>query len=120
MGYKAVNIYVDQKSGNGWIKPSRNTGTVSKNNPVDITFTLTPGPPDYTRRDNNYTWKFVITSSNANSVTITLGACINETVNACKLDDEKLELKFDKPKGTVPRYDENIVLEKGAKVLRVQ
>ena len=92
---------VEQISGNAWVKPSRNTGTVSKNNPVDITFTLTPGPPDYTRRDNNYTWNFVITGSNANSVTITHGACINETAEACKLDDEKLELKFE-PKGTVP------------------
>jgi len=120
LGYEAVNFYVEQRSGNGWVIPSRNTGTVSKNNPVDITFTLTPGPRDYTRRDNNYTWNFAITGSNANSVTITLGACINETVNACKLDDEKLELKFDKPKGTVPGYNENIVLETGAKVLRVQ
>jgi len=110
LGYKPVNLYVEQKSGNGWVKPSRNTGTVSENNQVDITFTLTPGSPDYTRRDNKYTWKFVITGSNANTVTITLEARIMRPPKLGRLDDERLELKFDKPKGTVPRYNENIVL----------
>jgi len=110
LGYKDVKFYVEQKSGNSWVKPSRNTGTVSKNNQVDITFTLTPGSPDYTRRDNKYTWKFVITSSNANTVTITLEADIMRPPKLGRLDDERLELKFDKPKGTVARYNENIVL----------
>ena len=110
LGYKAVNIHVEQKSGNDWVKPSRNTGTVSENNQVDITFTLTPGPPEYDRRDNEYTWKFVITGSNANAVTITLEARIMRPPKLGRLDDEKLELKFDTPKGTVPRYNENIVL----------
>ncbi len=110
LGYETVSINVEQKSGNGWVKPSRNTGTVSKNKHVDITFTLTPGSPDYTRRDNKYTWKFVITSSNANAVTITLEADIMRPPKLGRLDDERLELKFDKPKGTVPRYNENIVL----------
>ncbi|KAF5431888.1 hypothetical protein C5S36_09620 [Candidatus Methanophagaceae archaeon] len=110
LGYKAVNINVEQRSGNSWVKPSRNTGTVSKNNPVDITFTLTPGPPDYTRRDNKYTWKFAITSSNANTVTITLEADIMRPPKLGRLDDERLELKFNKPKGTVAIYNENIVL----------
>jgi len=110
LGYKAVNINVEQKSGNSWVKPSRNTGTVSKDNPVVITFTLKPGSPDYTRRDNKYTWKFDIKSSNANTVTITLEASIMRPPKLGRLDDERLELKFDKPKGTVARYNENIVL----------
>jgi hypothetical protein len=102
LGYEVVNFYVEQRSGNGWVKASLETGTVSKNNPVDITFTLKPGSPDYTRRDNKYTWKFVIRSSNANAVTITLEARIMRPPKLGRLDDERLELKFDKPKGTVP------------------
>ncbi len=110
LGYEAVEFYVEQRSGNGWVKPSLDKGTVSKDNPVGITFTLTPGPPDYTRRDNKYTWKFAITSSNANTVTITLEADIMRPPRLGRLDDERLELKFDKPKGTVAIYNENIVL----------
>jgi hypothetical protein len=89
LGYKAVNINIEQRGGNSWVKPSRDKATVSKNNPVDITFTLTPGSPDYTRRDNKYIWNFVITSSNANTVTITLEACIMRPPKLGRLDDEK-------------------------------
>ncbi|MCK4475180.1 MAG: hypothetical protein KAU16_00445 [Methanophagales archaeon] len=109
LGYKNVNINVEKKSGNGWVTASPNTGiTVSKTNSRDVTFTLTPGPPDYERQDNRYTWKFIITSSNADPVTITVEARIMRPPKLGRLYDEELEIKFDKPKGTVSKYDRYI------------
>ncbi|MDI6810108.1 MAG: hypothetical protein QMD80_00245 [archaeon] len=112
LGYKNVTINVEKKSGNGWVTASPNRDiTVSKTKSVDVTFTLTPGPPDYERYDNKYTWKFIITSSNADPVTITVEARIMRPPKLGKLYDEGLEIKFDKPKGTVSRYERTIEVQ---------
>nr|QNO52980.1 hypothetical protein FLHAOPAA_00010 [Methanosarcinales archaeon ANME-1 ERB6] len=108
-GYKpleSVTISPAYGNENTWVHVGSYPSQIS--NPVDVTFTLTPGPPDYERHDNKYTWKFIIKSSNADPVTITVKARIMRPPKLGSLHDEELEIKFDKPKGTVSKYDRYI------------
>jgi len=108
-GYKPLEgVIISSASGNenNWVTVGSYPSQIS--NPVDVTFTLTLGPPDYERHDNRYTWKFIIKSSNADPVTITVEARIMRPPKLGRLDDEHLEIKFDKPKGTVSKYDRYI------------
>jgi hypothetical protein len=95
---------------NEWVKPSLEKDTVSKDYPAYVTFTLRPGDPDYERHDNEYTWEFIIRSSSSNvePVTITVKAAVMRPPKLGKLDDAKLEIKFEEPKGTVLEYDKYI------------
>ena len=111
-GYKTLEgVTISPASGNenAWVTVSPNKGIrISKKESVDVKFTLTPGAPDYERYDNKYTWNFIIEGADADPVTITVKARILRPPKFGRLDDEKLELKFDKPKGTVLEYDEYI------------
>lgn len=111
-GYKTLEgVTISPASGNenAWVTVSPNKGIrISKKESVDVKFTLTPGAPDYERYDNKYTWNFIIEGGDADPVTITVKARILRPPKLGRLDDEKLKLKFDKPKGTVLEYDEYI------------
>jgi hypothetical protein len=110
-GYKRLEgVTITPASGNenNWVTVGNYPSEISKERPVNVTFTLTPGPPDYERYDNKYTWKFIITSSNAEPVTITVEARIMRPPKLGTLYDAELEIKFDKPKGTVRTYDRYI------------
>ena len=109
-GYKTLSdVTITRISGeNDWVKPSPSSGiTISSSQDKHVTFTLTPGPPDYSRRDNRYTWKFSIRSSSqyVEPATITIEARI---MRPAKLGEvahaKKLNLKFDKPRGTILEY----------------
>lgn len=109
-GYKTLSdVTITRISGeNDWVKPSPSSGiTISSSQDKHIRFTLTPGPPDYSRRDNRYTWKFSIRSGSryVEPATITIEARI---MRPAKLGEvahaKKLNLKFDKPRGTVQEY----------------
>jgi len=111
-GYKTVSdVTITRISGeNDWVKPSQSSGiTVSSFQDKHIRFTLTPGPPDYSRRDNRYTWKFSI-RSDSRCVTVTPATITIEAriMRPAKLGEvahaKKLNLKFDKPRGTVMEY----------------
>ncbi|MGB7532207.1 MAG: hypothetical protein WA977_04405 [Halobacteriota archaeon] len=111
-GYKTLSdVRIKRESGNDWVTASPNKDiTVSREIRHEITFTLEPKYFDYERADNRYTWRFTIESDSKNvePVTITVEARIMRPPKLGRLDDEELEIKFDKPKGTVSKYDRYI------------
>ncbi|MBC8520497.1 MAG: hypothetical protein H8D26_00680 [Methanomicrobia archaeon] len=112
-GYKTLyDVRIKRKSGNDWVtaSPNKDNITVSREIRPEITFTLEPKYFDYERADNSYTWRFTIESDSENveSATITVEARIMRPPKLGRLDDEDLEIKFDKPKGTVSKYDRYI------------
>ncbi len=108
-GYKTLTgVTISWASGNNWVTVGSCPRHISKDSPVNVTFTLTPEDPDYERADNKYTWKFIIESGDANPVTIAVEARIMRPPKLGRLYDEELEIKFDKPKGTVSKYDRYI------------
>jgi hypothetical protein len=105
-GYKNVTINL-LRSGNSWV-----TGPTSILVPAgghhDVTFLLTPGTPNR----NDYSWTFSLSSPTSHTTltpsSIHLEAYILMPPKLGRLQDEGLELKFDKPKGTVSEYERDI------------
>ncbi len=111
-GYKTLSdVRIKRESGNDWVTASpKKDITVSREIHPKITFTLEPKYFDYERADNRYTWRFIIESDSKNveSATITVEARIMRPPKLGSLHNEELEIKFDKPKGTVSKYDRYI------------
>jgi hypothetical protein len=106
-GYKDVTVNL-VRSGNSWV-----TGPTSVKVPrggyEDIIFQLTPGTPS--RNDYSWTFSLSTTTSHVKPIspsTIHLEAYILMPPKLGRLDDEKLDITFDKPKGTVSRYVRDI------------
>lgn len=105
-GYKGVTINL-LRSGNSWV-----TGPASIFVPAGgqntVTFLLTPGFPDR----NEYSWTFSLSSPTSHTTitpsSIYIEAYILMPPKLGRLHDEELELKFDKPKGTVLDYERDI------------
>ncbi len=105
-GYKNVAINL-VRSGNSWV-----TGPSSIIVPAcghhDVSFLLTPGTPDR----NEYSWTFSLSSPTSHTTitpsSIRIEAYILMPPKLGRLYDEELELKFDKPKGTVSQYERDI------------
>jgi len=108
-GYKTVDIG-SRITGNSWLTATLTGHTVKKGSPVTITFQLNPGQqPDR----NRYSWTFSLSTTTRNteirpSSIIPIEAYILMPPKLGKLYDEDLEIKFDKPKGTVSKYDRYI------------
>lgn len=109
--YKAVDVEISPSSlnENDWVRASLSSDIVTEDSPVTITFHLKPGEhPDH----NHYTWTFYIKSGTEDTrispSTITIEAYILMPPKLGKLHDGDLEIKFDKPKGTVSKYDRYI------------
>lgn len=108
-GYKGVNVEIS-RWGNSWVTrdPSDTTIPISKGGYKDITFQLTPGMPDH----NEYSWTFSLSPTTSHTTispsSINIEAYILMPAKLGKLYDEELEIKFDKPKGTVSKYDRYI------------
>jgi hypothetical protein len=101
-GYKEVmvNLY---RSGNSWVT-GPNSIQIPAGGYQDITFQLTPGYPDR----NEYSWTFSLSTTTSNTEisprSIYIEVYILLPPKLGRLYDEELELKFDKPKGTVSTY----------------
>ncbi|MBE0515864.1 MAG: hypothetical protein IBX41_00525 [Methanophagales archaeon] len=109
LGYKSASgvSILPRISGNNWVEPDKygDIGSVSHSHPYSLTFQMkSEKHPDY----NRYSWEYKITSNNAGSATIPIEAYILMPPKLGTLYDEYLEIKFDKPKGTVPKYDRYI------------
>jgi hypothetical protein len=107
-GYKTVDIGA-RITGNSWLTATLTGQTVKKGSPVTITFQLNPGQhPDH----NRYSWTFSLSSTTSHTTisqsSLHIEAYILMPPKLGKLYDEDLEIKFDKPKGTVSRYDRYI------------
>lgn len=107
-GYKGVNVQIS-RSGNSWVTVSPSSPIwIPANSPREITFTLSPGTPDH----NEYSWTFSLSSITSHTTisqsSIDIEAYILMPPKLGKLYDEELEIKFDKPKGTVSKYDRYI------------
>ena len=115
--YKAVDVRISPSSRNenNWVTASLHSHTVEKGSSVNITFhlNLKPGErPDH----NHYRWTFDISSdAEIYQRTITIDAYISmpATLDVDKLTDKKLEIKFNKQKGTVSAYEGLIDIEVG-------
>jgi|GEM_PF-922869 len=108
LGYKSAEVVsvLPRISGNNWVEPDKYyIGSVSPSSSISVTFQMkSEKHPDH----NEYSWKYKITSNNAGSATIPIEAYILMPPKLGKLYDEELEIKFDKPKGTVRKYDRYI------------
>ncbi|MGB2728586.1 MAG: hypothetical protein WBD09_08950 [Halobacteriota archaeon] len=108
LGYKSAEVVsvLPRISGNNWVEPDKYyIGSVSPSSSISVTFQMkSEKHPDH----NEYSWKYKITSNNAGSATIDIEAYILMPPKLGKLYDEELEIKFDKPKGTVSKYDRYI------------
>jgi len=107
LGYKsAEGVEISWVRGNSWVKPDKYyIGSVSPSSSVGVTFQMiSEKHPDH----NKYSWEYRISSSNAGSATIDIEAYILMPPKLGRLYDEDLEIKFDKPKGTVRKYDRYI------------
>jgi hypothetical protein len=109
LGYKDVNIRIEKKTGNDWLKTDKTQIQMKKGSAAKINFTLTPGTPDH----NRYSWSYSLSSTTSNteispSSTIQIEAYILMPAKLGELDDEELEIKFDKPRGTEPEYEGSI------------
>lgn len=107
-GYKTVDIG-SRITGNSWLTATLTGHTVKKGSPVTITFQLNPGQyPDH----NEYSWTFSLSSTTSHTTispsSIHIEAYILMPPKLGKLYDEYQEIKFDKPKGTVSKYDRYI------------
>jgi len=108
-GYKAAeNVKIEIKSGNNWvtIKDALPSPQIKKSDPPQITFQIASEKDPIIK--NRYSWEYRITSSNAGSATIHIEAYILMPPKLGTLYDEELEIKFEKPKGTVSKYDRYI------------
>ncbi len=107
LGYKsAEGVSISWISGNNWVEPDKYyIGSVSHSSSISVTFKIKS--EKYPVR-NKYSWKYKITSNNAGSTTIHIEAYILMPPKLGRLYDEDLEIKFDKPKGTVRKYDRYI------------
>ena len=106
-GYKNVNLQLILESVNSWVT-SPNSILVPAGGYEDITFLLTPGYPDH----NEYSWTFSLSSTTSHTTispnSVYIKAYILMPAKLGRLDDEELEIKFDKPKGTVSKYERDI------------
>jgi hypothetical protein len=107
-GYKDVQIIL-QRSGNSWVtREPEGTISISAGEHEDVTFLLTPGTPNR----NDYSWTFSLSSTTSHTTispsSIHLEAYILMPAKLGDLDDEKLDITFDEPKGTVSRYVRDI------------
>ncbi len=107
-GYKTVDIG-SRITGNSWLTATLTGHTVKKGSPVTITFQLNPGQyPDH----NEYSWTFSLSSTTSHTTispsSIHIEAYILMPPKLGKLYDEYQEIKFDRPKGTVSKYDRYI------------
>ena len=107
-GYKTVDIE-SRITGNSWLTATLTGLTVKKGSPVTITFQLNPGQhPDH----NEYSWTFSLSTTTSHTEispsSIHIEAYILMPPKLGRLHDEHLEIKFDKPKGTVSKYDKYI------------
>jgi len=107
-GYKGANIQLS-RSGNSWVtREPDGTISISAGGHKDVTFQLTPGYPDR----NDYSWTFSLSSTTSHTTispsAIHLEAYILMPPKLGKLYDEELDIKFDKPKGTVSKYERDI------------
>ncbi|MEA2033501.1 MAG: hypothetical protein U9N41_07970 [Euryarchaeota archaeon] len=106
-GYKPVNVALKISGENNWVSSSP-SGTISipaGGESEEIEFTLVaPDDPDH----NRYSWTFSVSAGKAGYETITIKAYIRMPPELGRLYDEYQEIKFDKPKGTVRKYDRYI------------
>jgi hypothetical protein len=107
-GYKNVTINL-VRSGNSWVtREPDGTITISAGGHKDVTFQLTPGYPDR----NEYSWTFSLSTTASHTTisqsSITIEAYILMPPKLGTLYDEELAIKFDKPKGTVSKYERDI------------
>jgi len=107
-GYKTVDIG-SRISGNSWLTATLTSHRVKKGSPVTITFQLNPGQhPDH----NRYSWTFSLSTTTKNTeispTSLYIEAYILMPPKLGRLYDKDLEIKFDKPKGTVSKYDRYI------------
>jgi hypothetical protein len=113
-GYKNVTVKISRPR-NAWVTsnppdsifiPARSSG--------EIEFTLTPRTPDR----NEYSWAFSLSPTgnaeiSSNTITIEAYILMPATLDVDKLTDKKLEIKFNKQKGTVSAYEGLIDIEVG-------
>jgi hypothetical protein len=122
-GYKDVTVNLVQSGGNSWVKVTGPTSvSVPKGGYSDVIFQLTPGTPVR----NDYSWTFSLSTPTSHTTisqsSIYLEAYMLLPAKLGTLTDEELELTFDKPKGTVSRYERDVyvrVRNDGDETMRV-
>ncbi|MBK5191319.1 MAG: hypothetical protein JJE19_07485, partial [Methanosarcinales archaeon] len=106
-GYKTVDIR-SRISGNSWLTATLTDDAVKKGSPVTVTFQLTPGYPDH----NDYSWTFFLSTITSHTTispnSVYIKAYILMPAKLGRLYDEELDITFDKPKGTVSKYERDI------------
>lgn len=106
-GYKAAGSLTIGKIGNEWVTiKGAPPNWIGKGSSAKIEFQISPEEEAINK--NEYSWGYRISSSNAGSATIDIDAYILMPPKLGRLYDEELEIKFDKPKGTVSKYDRYI------------
>jgi len=121
-GYKDVPVNL-VRSGNDWVTVTGPSNiTVPKDGYADVTFQLTPG----TLVRNDYSWTFALSTPTRHTTispsSIYLKVYMLLPARLGTLYDEELALAFDKPKGTVSRYERDIyvrVRNEGDETMRV-
>ena len=111
-GYKDGTVNLVQSGGNSWVTVKGPTSIpVPKGGYSDVTFQLTPGTPGTLVR-NDYSWTFSLSTPTSHTTistsSIYLEAYMLLPAKLGTLTDEELEITFDKPKGTVSRYERNV------------
>jgi hypothetical protein len=107
-GYKGVTVNL-VRSGNSWMtREPDGTISIPAGGHKDVSFQLAPGTPDH----NEYYWTFSLSSPTSYTTitqsSIAIEAYILMPPKLGRLYDEELEMKFDKPKGTVSSYEREI------------
>jgi hypothetical protein len=112
-GYKDVTVNLARSGGNNWVTV---TGPTSIPVPKggysdDVTFQLTP---EGTPVRNDYSWTFSLSTPTPHTTiipsSIYLEAYMLLPAKLGTLSDEELNLRFDKPKGTVSRYERDVYI----------
>ena len=121
-GYKDGTVNLVRTGGNSWVTCPASV-QVPKGGSVGVTFQLTPeGIPSR----NDYSWTFSLstptshTTISPNSIRLEVYMLLPARLGA--LSDEDLTLAFDKPKGTVSRYERDVyvrVRNEGDETMRV-
>jgi len=110
--YKAAEgITIEKISGNDWVTIKGTLSTrIDKGSSDTIKFQIASEKDPIVK--NEYSWKYRVeyttSEGKRETITIFIEAYILMPPKLGRLDDEELEIKFDKPKGTVSKYDRYI------------
>ncbi len=107
--YKNVDVQILRTDGNSWVEPRSKSISVQAGLSASVTFQIIS---EKNPIKNEYSWDYKISTTTSHTEispsSIHIEAYILMPPKLGKLHDEELEIKFDKPKGTVSKYDRYI------------